>query len=1358
MAKAVNMGTFQGSNGRLNPKEPITRQEAFIVIARALKLKNTEEEPTGYKDLDQISEWANEEVQSLIQNGYVKGSNGNINPKGNITRAEFAQLMDNIIKHYIKEEGQYTEIPEGNIMINVPGVTLKDVTVKGDLIIGDGVGEGDLTLDNVEVTGKMIVRGGGENSIIIKGNSKIVQITVAKVDGNIRVYTEDGSEVEIVYIDDGKEKVTIEGNVKNLVVQSETEISIKDANIDKITLESPKSKIKVEETSNVKDIEIEKEAEESSVKIEGTVTNLTTSAPNTKVEGDGSLEEVNLQEGSDESSVKTLNTTITVDENVEGAVGTGDSILEVGTEYTNSDDIEEDSQDAAEEEPLSTTGGGGGDGSTTPTAKDDETVAVTGVSLDKMSMTLTEGGATGSLTATVSPIDATNKNVTWESSDQSVATVADGVITPLAAGTVTITVTTEDGSYTAFCEVTVIIERTINGRILLPEEATKDLEITVSAYGEENFQTSVIIPTGESSADYSVDVRDGTYTIRARLQDDLNPYIKRSYYSDTGTVTNENLATKITVSGSAILGKDIELIKGNRVSGTVSLHEEATEDLEVSVTVLDESYENTYYTKLVIPTGQSSIDYNVNVLDGTYKIRCLLETDYSNYVQTNYYSDIGTVEDDTKSTSITVSGSAVVGKDIRIIKTNTINGRILLPEEATKDSEITVSAYDKNSGASFINSVVISTGETSADYSIEVPNGTYTIRTKLQDNLTPYIKRSYYNDTGTVTNENLATEITVSGSAILGKDIELIKGNRVSGTVSLYEEANEDLEVSVRVHDESYENSYYTKLVIPTGQSSIDYNVNVLNGTYKIRCLLETKYSNYVQTNYYSDTGTVANENDATEILVSGEDIIEKNIEIIYDTIGPVITLEGNSTVNLSTEDTYTEAGATAEDNVDGDLTESIVIGGDTVDTTTPGSYEVTYDVIDTSGNEAAQVVRTVIVVDLTSYNEALSSVIQADYTSESWMTYQVVVDNNTVTKENTQIEIDEATEAITTAQNDLVLAIPVTRIRLEKTYATLTTDSTTGSSIQLAAVVMPEDANDYSLSWNSSNTAVATVDESGFVEAVSTGSAIVTVMADGYEAKAKIDVYSTNEAIKVAKSGGDYTTIQEAVNAAQSGDTILVGPGQYEELVTIEGKGNIILKSTDGANSTTIGAINTETQGIILKSGNTNVTVEGFTIIPGKIRGSDYGGIYLHGASGSVENVNGGNYNIIDNIINNYPDKNTFNIRLDWPAYVDSITIEGNETKADQMLIYIYDGDQNIKVDITINNNIMSEAIEITNDNDSIMEINNNTLTNYIKIQVPSGRTIPNSINGLIGEDQDAATIGEANNNTNNVNIDYQN
>jgi len=82
-------------------------------------------------------------------------------------------------------------------------------------------------------------------------------------------------------------------------------------------------------------------------------------------------------------------------------------------------------------------------------------VAVTGVTLDQATMILTAGGATGTLVATVAPANATNKSVTWSSSAPAVATVANGVVTPLTASTTTITVTTVDGGFTATCTVTV---------------------------------------------------------------------------------------------------------------------------------------------------------------------------------------------------------------------------------------------------------------------------------------------------------------------------------------------------------------------------------------------------------------------------------------------------------------------------------------------------------------------------------------------------------------------------------------------------------------------------------------------------------------------------------------------------------------------------------------------------------------------------------------------------------------------------------------------------------------------------------------------------------------------------------------
>ena len=82
-------------------------------------------------------------------------------------------------------------------------------------------------------------------------------------------------------------------------------------------------------------------------------------------------------------------------------------------------------------------------------------VAVTGVTLAPATLNLTLGGSPSTLSATVKPASAANKNVTWTSSNTSVATVNNGVVTAVAAGNATITVTTVDGGKTATCAVTV---------------------------------------------------------------------------------------------------------------------------------------------------------------------------------------------------------------------------------------------------------------------------------------------------------------------------------------------------------------------------------------------------------------------------------------------------------------------------------------------------------------------------------------------------------------------------------------------------------------------------------------------------------------------------------------------------------------------------------------------------------------------------------------------------------------------------------------------------------------------------------------------------------------------------------------
>lgn len=86
---------------------------------------------------------------------------------------------------------------------------------------------------------------------------------------------------------------------------------------------------------------------------------------------------------------------------------------------------------------------------------DSITVAVQSISLNQSSLSLTVGGAGETLTATVLPESATNKTYAWSSSDSGVATVNNGLVSPVSAGTATITVTTTDGNQTATCAVTV---------------------------------------------------------------------------------------------------------------------------------------------------------------------------------------------------------------------------------------------------------------------------------------------------------------------------------------------------------------------------------------------------------------------------------------------------------------------------------------------------------------------------------------------------------------------------------------------------------------------------------------------------------------------------------------------------------------------------------------------------------------------------------------------------------------------------------------------------------------------------------------------------------------------------------------
>ncbi len=109
--------------------------------------------------------------------------------------------------------------------------------------------------------------------------------------------------------------------------------------------------------------------------------------------------------------------------------------------------------------------------------KKSDIVKVTGVTLDKASLSFVSANMSETLSPIIAPANATNKSVTWTSSNPSVATVSNGTVTALAAGSATITVTTADGGCTATCSVTVA---SVNPTKTLSALILKEASSTVS--------------------------------------------------------------------------------------------------------------------------------------------------------------------------------------------------------------------------------------------------------------------------------------------------------------------------------------------------------------------------------------------------------------------------------------------------------------------------------------------------------------------------------------------------------------------------------------------------------------------------------------------------------------------------------------------------------------------------------------------------------------------------------------------------------------------------------------------------------------------------------------------------------------
>ena len=254
---------------------------------------------------------------------------------------------------------------------------------------------------------------------------------------------------------------------------------------------------------------------------------------------------------------------------------------------------------------------------------------VTDVSLNKTSLTLTDGGSE-TLTATITPSNATNKNVTWSSDNQNVATVENGKVTAVGAGTATIKATAADGSGKSdTCTVTVTAKtysisatpNTLNfGSITEGDARPAAQTVTVKNTGNQ----TVTLNQPSSTDNFVVDTlsttnlaagETATFTIQPKDK------LPRGSYSEQITISGNDgasatLTATFTVKEPPYTGKySYELTTSVGDHGSLTVDRYATEGEKVTITVTpDEAYK---LDDLSVTAGGKEVTLTAGG-DGTY--------------------------------------------------------------------------------------------------------------------------------------------------------------------------------------------------------------------------------------------------------------------------------------------------------------------------------------------------------------------------------------------------------------------------------------------------------------------------------------------------------------------------------------------------------------------------------------------------------------------------------------------------------------------------------------------------------------------------------------------------------------------
>jgi hypothetical protein len=665
IAKAVASGFVENKEKTsFYPFSNITRLDAAIMVSKVFSLELADKTIlNGITDAEKLDADQLEAFGAVVEKGYLSEiSSGRYVPLGVIKLIDAMKMLDKCIGLVITKSGTITSSANGNMIVNANSVLLKNMEVSGDLIIGDGVSDGTVTLENVSVRGKLVIRGGGTNGVIIKNSRVTGDVIVEKYAGNVHVIAQGTTTIAQTYLKSGgtlseanltsgkgfvnvtaaeavnvNQVATLEGefskidldntniNVKltgksdnvNVLNNTVSRFSLVSGSANNITTKTPKSTIEIL-GGTVKTLNVEKGANGTKIDINGvtTVSNMEISDTASINFSKGTVESLNLNATSQGSNLimqqgtylKTF--TAKAAANING-LGT------INYAYIFANDVNMNIRPGG---AYIATGIQANINGTII----DSTKPTVSFSVPSTSITLQQGAAEVLAMANLDPGGTT---LSFISSDNSIATVSDsGVVTGVSIGTTKIHVM---GQYTNYNTKVVDIEVTVTSNNVT---AAGTLEISPSS-GEagtaQDFQITYTAGDGMSNG-----------TVVISLPNGFSAYVTDTVSINGGTVTNltssqvPNIHTLSFTNLNLLKGQTIIVKLKNRVVPTGGTYTfSATSDADATGPKLAISGKETAtFTSdslriLIEGTNYSTPEYGT--VGGTTKISRLLFTGFT---------------------------------------------------------------------------------------------------------------------------------------------------------------------------------------------------------------------------------------------------------------------------------------------------------------------------------------------------------------------------------------------------------------------------------------------------------------------------------------------------------------------------------------------------------------------------------------------------------------------------------------------------------------------------------------------------------------------------------------------------------